>query len=211
MIELNSEPHLVRLFVVRHGQTDHNLQRILQGHLDVPINETGRQQARDLALELAGVEFDAAICSDLVRCKETLDIIRAGNRHGLADVRYTSDLRERMMGPVQGMHVLEARDVYGDDYRNLGESHGAMLARVQACLAQFAQNCRERHNVLVVAHGGVIRALFGTREVVANCSVSVIDYDVRDLSSTLGRYNIRVLEKGPQSEKFSGPVDQLAL
>lgn len=65
-----SAPPSLTVYVVRHGETDSNLQGIIQGHLDVPLNDTGRSQARLLSQSLRTVSFTRAWSSDLIRASE---------------------------------------------------------------------------------------------------------------------------------------------
>ena len=63
------------IYLVRHGQTDWNLENRIQGHLDMPLNDTGRNEARQCRKKLASVKMDKIIASDLLRAKETAAII----------------------------------------------------------------------------------------------------------------------------------------
>lgn len=63
------------LYIVRHGQTDWNVRKIIQGHSDIPLNTEGQEQARVLAESLKNVHFDKIISSDLVRAKRTAEIV----------------------------------------------------------------------------------------------------------------------------------------
>ena len=57
-INENPDPEIIRVFIVRHGQTDHNVQKILQGHLDTDINETGKEQAEIVGKNLSKITID---------------------------------------------------------------------------------------------------------------------------------------------------------
>ena len=63
------------LYIMRHGRTDWNVERKLQGHTDVPLNEEGRQMAEEAAVRYKEVSIDTCYCSPLVRAKETAEIV----------------------------------------------------------------------------------------------------------------------------------------
>lgn len=141
--------------LVRHGETDWNRQGRLQGSSDVPLNETGRAQARDAALELRGRNWTTIVSSPLVRAAETADIIAADL--GLTVADHLSDLRERHYGAAEGMTEYDAYDEFGgwfpglEPRRDVAERATRALGKVQA---EYPDN-----EVIVVAHGGVIRAM----------------------------------------------------
>jgi broad specificity phosphatase PhoE len=146
------------ILLARHGETDWNLNRRLQGHTDLPLNDRGRDQARNLAAELAGEPIDAVYSSDLVRAHETARIVAEG--HGL-DVTAIDDLRERHFGTWEGLSDNEiserfpeaAEGVLGD-----GETREEMARRVFDALQRIADTHPDGH-VLVVSHGGPLRAV----------------------------------------------------
>ena len=159
---------MTTILLVRHGETDWNLHRRLQGHSDTPLNDRGREQARTLAAELADEPIDAVYSSDLVRAHETARIV--AEQHGL-DVTATGDLRERHFGTWEGLSddEIEARfpeaatGVIGD-----GESREAMARRVFDALQRIAKQHPEGR-VLVVSHGGPLRA------VLRHCGVNGVE------------------------------------
>ena len=95
------------LHVVRHGETDWNRGRRVQGHTDIPLNDEGRRQARELAAELAGVPFAAAYSSDLSRAAETARIL-LGER-SLAVISCVG-LREKHFGTWEGLTDTDVRE-----------------------------------------------------------------------------------------------------
>jgi uncharacterized phosphatase len=97
----NERVTLTTFALVRHGQTDWNAQRRLQGSTDIPLNDVGRGQARDAVAVLSGYEWDAIVSSPLSRAAETADLIAAGL--GLQVARRVSDLAERSFGPAEGL------------------------------------------------------------------------------------------------------------
>jgi broad specificity phosphatase PhoE len=149
---------MTTILLARHGETDWNVQRRVQGHSDTPLNDTGRDQARALAEELAGETIDAVFSSDLLRAHETARIV-AGPR-GL-EVTAIRDLREKHFGTWEGLtdeEILtrfpEARvGPWGD-----GETREEVAERVLAALQRIADTHPDA-SVLVVSHGGPLRAV----------------------------------------------------
>src|SRR6266545_5850147 len=98
---------MTTILLVRHGETDWNAERRVQGHSDTPLNETGRAQAVALADALEGKEIDAVYSSDLLRAHETARIV--AKRRGL-EVTAIRDLRERNFGTWEGLTDEEIFD-----------------------------------------------------------------------------------------------------
>jgi broad specificity phosphatase PhoE len=150
------------LYVVRHGATDWNQSGRIQGHTDIPLNETGRAQARLASIRLAGVRAAALYSSDLLRAYETARII--GQATGLAVVP-TPGLREINFGVWQGLSSLQIReqdpDVYAARRANPYDvaPAGAETWRrfydraLQAVRDVLAATAAQR--VIVVTHSGV--------------------------------------------------------
>ena len=103
--------------VVRHGETDWNISGILQGWTDVPINETGRRQARELAAAFAGTGFASVWTSPLIRSSETAEIV--AGLLGLPAPVVHAGLKERHFGAVQGVPKAE-----------LGETNEVLLQQI---------------------------------------------------------------------------------
>jgi broad specificity phosphatase PhoE len=165
------------ILLVRHGETDWNRDRRIQGHTDVALNESGRRQARALAAELDGGEIAAVYSSDLARALETASIVAAPR--GLA-VTVTAELRERDFGTWEGLSDAEAVDRFPDltrgpwDTWGDGESSAEMTARALAAVHAIVSS-HPFETVLVVTHGGPIRAVlrsFGAEDGrIENCAV----------------------------------------
>lgn len=173
--------------LARHGETPYNAQRRFQGHLPVPLNERGREQAQELAAVAAGREWAALWCSPLARARETADIV--GAKIGLApreDARFaeteTGDWTDLLFDDV------EARDPErfaawrrGDPGFRFpgGESLAEQAARVADGLAGVGEGPLP---ALVVCHRGVIRlALAGARGDAALRTASVPNATLVDL------------------------------
>jgi 2,3-bisphosphoglycerate-dependent phosphoglycerate mutase len=137
------------LLLVRHGETDWNAEGRLQGQTDRPLNEFGRRQARRLADELADQELEAIYSSDLVRARETAEIV--AGRLGLP-VNLDPDLREKDWGTWEGLTALER-----DRVEFVGESTEAHQERILRALRRISGEHDDGGRVLVVTHGGSMR------------------------------------------------------
>jgi broad specificity phosphatase PhoE len=153
---------VLRVYLARHGQTDWNRDGRLQGSADIPLNDTGRQQAAALADRLRDVRFDAVYSSELKRSRETAEIV-----HGAAPLFALAGLNERRIGAFEG-HAssaeYERRSQAPDDTLDGGESQSQFFARIQSALTVLRQGHRSGA-ILIVGHGGtnqmMVRALFG--------------------------------------------------
>lgn len=152
------------LTLVRHGQTDWNLDRRIQGSTDIPLNETGRADARTAAAHLAEGTHHAIYTSPLLRARETAEIISA--ELGLGAPVLVPDIREREFGEGEGMLVSEYMETYGGWQSEVpgAETLGDVAVRALRALDAIARDSRRRstpaaESVVVVAHGGVIRSL----------------------------------------------------
>ena len=166
---------MATILLTRHGETDWNAERRVQGHTDTPLNETGVAQAQALAEELAGERIDAVYASDLSRA---LDTARAVAEPRGLSIETVAGLRERNFGSWEGMldeEILErfpqARTgPWGDD-----ETPEQLDERVMEALTAIAAKHPDGQ-VLVVSHGGPLRAALRRcglpSERIANCHVS---------------------------------------
>ncbi len=163
-----------RIILVRHGETDWNLARRVQGHSDVPLNDEGRRQASALAEELAGETVDAVYSSDLGRARETAEIL-AAVRGG--EVVVLPELREKHFGTWEGMTDAEVMERFPEAQATGwgdGETTEEMTARIVSTIDTIV-NRHPGELVLVVTHGGPMRALLrhcgGDGTSVDNCGV----------------------------------------
>jgi alpha-ribazole phosphatase len=151
---------MTKLCLIRHGQTDWNLEGRYQGQSDVPLNETGRAQACALAGKLAGHSFDAVYASDLSRARETAEIVAAALH---MPVRLETRLREINQGEWEGQLVDDIKARYADLWQQRsadpasirppqGETVGEVAARVSAALEEISR-AHPQGSVLVVSHG----------------------------------------------------------
>lgn len=101
-VRIPPSPHMQNfctLYIVRHGETEWNVKKIIQGHADIPLNKKGETQAKELAKKLRHIKFDAIFSSDLIRAKKTAEIISLEKK---LTIQTTKELRERYFGKYQG-------------------------------------------------------------------------------------------------------------
>jgi probable phosphoglycerate mutase len=157
--------------IVRHGETDWNTTGVLQGWLDVPINERGRVQARELALAFADSGFACVYTSPLIRALETAEILAAQLR--LPPPTRHDGLKERNFGVIQGIPKAELAELNPSLLEHIvkrnpdtrfeqGESMDECATRVLDGVMDIARQ-RPGERVLAVTHGWVMDAI--TREV----------------------------------------------
>lgn len=149
------------IYFVRHGQTVANATGVLQGQTEVPLDETGLQQAAIVAARLKNFDFDAIYSSDLSRAYVTAQAI-AGDR----PVITTRQLREWDFGIWQGMKISDIKEkfadlhkIYAADDPSFAPEGGESSAEFQQRAADFMREIAQKHpgeTVLCVSHGGFI-------------------------------------------------------
>ncbi len=146
--------------LVRHGETDWNRERRIQGSTDIPLNDTGREQARATGALLASRRWTAIVASPLSRAAETARLI--GEHVGLSEPELEQRLVERDYGAAEGLTGAEIDALYPDGAEVPGrEPREAVAVRAVAALHDLAAR-HPGEAVIVVAHGGVIRSVLET-------------------------------------------------
>lgn len=160
----------VELMLVRHGETDWNVEDRLQSQADRELNENGRMQAKELADTLRkGKAFDAIVTSDLKRASQTADILSA--ELGVPVVGSWPELRERKCGDWEGKTMAELRaEVPGLESASFyagtppgGETLDAFIERSEQALEKLLKDYPGKR-VLVVCHRGTVRAVKAAAE-----------------------------------------------
>lgn len=148
----------VPFWFIRHGQTDYNLAGLAQGVLDVDLNQTGRTQVEQACPLLRGRGITEIISSPMRRTRETTDIL---NQVLHLPVSFEPDLREASFGDQEGVsiHPWFSEWVAGCYTPQNGESLETLMVRVEAALHRILPT--HKQPVLIVAHGGVLRAILG--------------------------------------------------
>ena len=167
------------LLLVRHGETDWNREHRIQGHTDLPLNAKGLEQARALADSLAATALTAVYSSDLSRALQTATAV--ATVHGLA-VQFDRDLREKNFGSWEGLTDTDIAERFPNAVRGRW-GDGETTDEVAARAVRAIERIRARHltgAVLVVSHGGTLRAILGHLDVehgpIRNCDVFRVGY-----------------------------------
>ena len=168
------------LYIVRHGETTYNLERRIQGQLDIDLSDLGIRQAKACGEYYKDIKLDVAISSDLCRAKKTAETIIAGKGIKL---KTTKELRERSFGSYEGslFSCLEGVDMESESYD--GESDAVFHERVMGIMNKIANEEKDKR-VLVLTHGQVIKTFLEeicpddprVKKVVANCSTTIVEY-----------------------------------
>jgi len=158
-----------RICFVRHGETTWNVERRMQGHIDIPLNTTGMAQAKRLANALMQnkYSFNAIYSSDLERALHTANAV--ANALSLA-VQTTPQLRERNVGQLQGLLLSEAPVLLPEIWQSHiareldhglggGESIRAFHQRMQGVLELLLRQHRGQ-SILAVSHGGSLDMIY---------------------------------------------------
>ncbi len=151
--------------LIRHGQTDWNLAGRIQGSTDIPLNDTGREQAREAARALDGSAATVMYSSDLSRANETARII--ADAHGWNDPHVIPPLRERFYGEAEGILTSEFLDRFGPWPTAEvpgAESKADIRVRIVAALREVVAHARANGisadtRLVAVSHGAMIAEL----------------------------------------------------
>jgi len=150
------------LYLVRHGETDWNLERRIQGSTDIPLNDTGRAQAATTGRLLAGRTWDAVVSSPLSRAFETASIIAA--QIGAQAPTTLDTIVERHYGDAEGLDYDQIAAKFPNDAPVPGrETHEEVADRVVPALIELAEQ-HPGKSLVVVSHGGVIRSVLNAVE-----------------------------------------------
>jgi broad specificity phosphatase PhoE len=157
---------MARLLLVRHGLTDHNVDRRVAGYTNVCLNEEGFRQAEKLNKHLADEKIDAVYSSDLQRAVDTAKGIVSGR-----DIEIVTcyELREMNFGEAEEMTFVELNEKYPDLARSVmnvdtgvsfpgGESFADFVKRVRVFLKTL-EKFNEDHTVLIVSHGATLKVI----------------------------------------------------
>ncbi len=190
-----------KLYIVRHGETEYNVSGQMQGIVDSPLTQKGREQAKQRAADLASTEFAAIYASDLGRAVATAEILKLDRE---MIILTTKLLRERSFGTFDGQPVsvwreelqeklaerdqLSAKDLFSYVLREDIETDQVVFTRCITFLREVAV-AHPGKNVLLVSHGGVMRTIlihlgYGTPQKLQSNSVTNLGYFVLESDGT---------------------------
>lgn len=195
----------MKIYIVRHGETNGNLRGVLQGWTDEPLNEKGRELAIITARALSDIKFDVAISSPLSRAYETAEIILRENRKDTPPIQVDDRLKEMFFGEWEGLGLTKENfeipsenfnDFYDNPFAFQNSASGESIQQVCARTGEFYQELIRKYReetILLTTHGFALRAMlqqvyenkedFWHGRVPDNCSVNIIE--VRDGKSVL--------------------------
>ena len=169
----------MKLYLIRHGESETNLAKLYTGWAQVSLTETGKEQALSLQPRLAPIAFDKVYSSDLVRAMQT-----AALAYPAKEAETTPLLREFNVGTLAGKPGTSVRVVNRDFTPFGGENHEMITSRARAFLKQLEADPQEM--VAAFSHAGYLRAMLGLvlgTELIQdtftcpNCAVAIFEYD----------------------------------
>lgn len=149
----------MRLCLVRHGETDWNKEKRLQGRTDIALNDNGRFHATKAGEYLKQYTWDRIITSPLLRAKETAEII--SRVLDINEVSIDDNVIERNYGLAEGLTLDERLEKYPDRNYEGMEEREILRARMMKALEGYAGEYKDE-NIIVVSHGGAINSVLHT-------------------------------------------------
>lgn len=183
----------MKILMVRHGETDYNKNRLVQGHTDIPLNETGIAQAKEAAAKLAGYDIAAAYSSPMERAYDTCRYMLDGSSN--SELEITKDIRilEKHYGKFEGATYEEWHAGQAACDISTVEFDTNVAKRIEDFLVEkYAEHKDE--TILVVCHGACTRIFLDSRNLrpntdfIINTSLNEIDFDGKNF--TLVKYNV---------------------
>lgn len=185
---------LKNIFMVRHGETDWNLQERVQGWSDIPLNETGLKQANDVAKKIQNFSIGAIYASDLQRTKKTAEIIDSFLHIGY---KTNKNLRETNFGDAEGLTRYEKETKFADIMKQIndkdnpkrddvkipnGESRNEVISRFHQGVYEICTQ-ENADNILLCIHRSLINTLLllyrGEMAEIDNCAVIKSVFDTK--------------------------------
>ncbi len=166
------------IYLTRHGETEWNEKKLIQGHTDIPLNTKGKEQAKLLGKQLKDIDFDVVFSSDLLRAANSAEIIIKEKEMTVIKIKA---LRERFFGRFEGKSLDEMRKAFGEvmlvtkeKQKKLKiydvENDEEIITRLIPFMKKIAKQYIGK-KILMVTHGGLLRAF-----------LSYVNYEVPEYS-----------------------------
>jgi uncharacterized phosphatase len=178
----------MRIYLVRHGQTNYNLKRLVQGRIDEPLNKTGIKQAKQTGqlIKQLNFKFDKIVSSPLSRAFETAYLIAKKNNYK-DNIILDNLLVERDFGQYELTEIKESFPIVMQDGFNENgfEDTETLKKRIKSAISNLYLNHSDQTLILTV-HAHVIRTIYVlmdenkytyTNFYLGNCSIHVFDFD----------------------------------
>ncbi len=209
----------VRFMLLRHGQTEANKLRVLQGWLDYDLDKTGIMQAECAAEYLKDFKIDMVFSSDLKRAVRTAQI--ATKYHPELEIKFTPELREWKLGDFQGMNLNDIHSTCPELMKCFtmenadvaipnGETRHEFQARVQSFMEMTAKQ-NPGKTILICTHGGAMQRIFRMATgiiadnnkipIAGNASISCINYLADRKGWHITEWNIKHFLEGRNIEQ----------
>ncbi len=188
----------MKIYLIRHGQTDWNLQGRFQGREDIALNEYGILQAQECGNAIKGEQFKAVITSPLSRARKTAEII--ADRLSIDQVIIDEAITERDFSKVSGMTPKEREIFYASGEKDDKEPWEDLCNRMLTSIKRYAQKFHG-NNIIMVSHGASINSVLsalsegktGTGKIILkNACINILHYENEKLS--LGEINLSAEE-----------------
>ena len=176
----------MKVYIIRHGQTNWNIIKKIQGQQDIELNETGIKQAQEKIKTFNKYNFDLIICSTLKRAMKTAEIL---NSEKNIPIIYTDDLKERFFGELEGVISDFDEDPMYNINTNINDKNIEPVLDLYKRVSNVLNEVKEKYKdkkVLLVTHGGTSRAIEayfkGTTngimppETLQNCEIREYEY-----------------------------------
>ncbi|WGW10501.1 histidine phosphatase family protein [Saxibacter everestensis] len=184
---------MTTIALVRHGQTDWNATDRLQGSSDIPLNEFGREQARQTVRKLTGAQWDGIVSSPLSRAAETADILAAGLHTEVYE--RMPELIERSYGEAEGLTLQEAKNRWpGGGLFPGQESEEEVTARGMKAIDVLAGR-HPGQQVVAVGHGTWIRVVLST--ILGTPVDHILNTALSEINNDSGRWAATIVNNEP--------------
>ncbi|QVK17044.1 histidine phosphatase family protein [Mycoplasmatota bacterium] len=186
---------MTKITLVRHGQTDYNKNRIIQGQIDIPLNSLGKEQAVKTSNHFKNESIDLIISSPLIRAYETAQIIAN-------EINYTNDILidkafiERNFGQADGKEIsLCIEKVHQEEITGLELSSQLKKRMIDGILKVVKEN--ENKNIVIVCHSHSIKAVlsalnpdqYNFKTPLTNCGITLLEHRDNQLTILKASYN----------------------